>query len=376
MVEKTKRRSNLIYGSGIVSAICLLQLYGVAFGYDITDKFLVSGVLAGAWQYLEVNEEGVDDGPKAAVALQPEMSFRPFDNSELFAKIGFAVNNGLNVKSPFALTIWAADLEDDVKDINGRDRDYLLTGWAKHTFELSASHSLGFTFGIIDATDYVDENAFANDEYGQFFNEVFVNAVTGNFVSYDIGAVAQWAFGNFSAYGLIMDVGENEEGNNFQYYALQLAYLLVTGLGEGNYRVTGTLTSDNFLSADGDDDDKRLSALVFSADQQLGSTFGVFLRVGLQDDDAAVTYEQEYSGGVNISGSIWGREQDNIGIGFAFLNDGETEIDSSLVAEAYVRFGLTEMFATTADLQYLEDEYNDGDKVDGWVGSIRVTAEF
>jgi hypothetical protein len=34
------------------------------------------------------------------------------------------------------------------------------------------------------------------------------------------------------------------------------------------------------------------------------------------------------------------------------------------------------MFATTADLQYLEDEYNDGDKVDGWVGSIRITAEF
>jgi hypothetical protein len=74
MVEKTKRRSSLIYGSCIVSAICLLQLYGVAFGYDITDKFSISGVLAGAWQYLEVNEEGVDDGPKAAVALQPEIS--------------------------------------------------------------------------------------------------------------------------------------------------------------------------------------------------------------------------------------------------------------------------------------------------------------
>jgi hypothetical protein len=39
-----------------------------------------------------------------------------------------------------------------------------------------------------------------------------------------------------------------------------------TGLGEGNYRLTGTLTSNNFLNADGDDDDKALSALVFSAD--------------------------------------------------------------------------------------------------------------
>ena len=126
----------------------------------------------------------------------------------------------------------------------------------------------------------MDENTFANDEYGQFQNEVFVNAVTGNFVSYDIGGVAQWAIGNFSANGLIMDVGENEEGNNFQYYALQLAYLLETGLGEGNYRLTGTLTSDNFLNADGDDDDEALSALVFSADQQLGDIFGVFFAAG------------------------------------------------------------------------------------------------
>lgn len=211
MCEKVKRRSNLIYGSSIVSVICLLLLNGVAFGYDITDKFSVGGLLAGAWQYLEVNEDDVDDGPKAAVAFQPEMNFRPFDNSELFAKFGFAANNGLNVKSPFALTIWAAELEDDVKDINGRDLDYLLTGWANHTFEFSESHSLGFTFGIIDATDYVDENAFANDEYNQFLNEAFVNAPIGNFVSYDIGGVAQWAYDNFSANGVIMDVGKRRQ---------------------------------------------------------------------------------------------------------------------------------------------------------------------
>ena len=376
-----KRRINLPFGGGILTVvICSLFLVGTAMGSDVTEKFSVGAVLAGAWQYLLTDEdaagEDVDSGPKAAVAIQPEMSFRPYENSELFAKFGFAANNGLNVKSPFVLTTWAADLEDDVKDINGRNRDYLLTGWAKHTFEFSESHSLGFTFGIIDSTDYVDENAFANDEYGQFLNEVFVNAVTGNFVSYDIGGVAQWAWGNFGANGLIMDVGENDEGNNFQYYALQLGYLLETGLGEGNYRLTGSLTSDNFLNKEGDDDDKRLTAMVFSADQQLGDIFGVFLRLGFQDDDAVVTYEKEYSGGVNISGSIWGRAQDNIGLGFAYLDDGNTEVDDTVAAEAYVRFALNEMFAATADFQYMKDKYKVGEDVDGWVGSIRITAEF
>ena len=361
----------------VLSALLIFQPN--AFGYDVTDQFSVGGVLAGNWQFLQGDEdadgEDVDDGPKASVAFQPEMSFRPYDNGELFAKFGFAANNGLNVKSPFVLTTWAADLEDDVEDINGRSRDYLLTAWASHTFEFSETHNLGFSGGIIDATDYVDENAFANDEYGQFQNEVFVNAVVGNFVSYDIGGVVDWAWGNFSARGLIMDVGENDDGNNFQYYAAQLAYRLETGLGEGNYRVTGTMTSDDFLDEDGDDEE--LMAVVLSADQQLGDIFGVFLRAGWQDDDTEITYETEFSGGVNISGSLWNREQDNIGIGFAYLDDGETEVDNTIVFEGYVRFGLNDFFAVTADVQYMEDEYDDPlEDVDGWVGSIRVTAEF
>ena len=376
-----KRKTGFYFYLTVVLAIFVFQ--NNASGYDVTNKFSIGGVLVGAWQYLQADEDStgadVDDGPKASVAFQPEMSFRPYENSEIFAKFGWAANNGLNVKTPFSLATWAADLEDDVKDINGRNRDYLLTGWAKYTFDFGESHSLGLSGGIIDATDYVDENAFANDEYGQFMNEVFVNAVTGNFVSYDVGGVAQWSFGNFSANGLIMDVGGGagtDETDNFQFYALQLAYLLETGLGEGNYRVTGTMTSDNFLNSDGDDDDENLAAVVLSADQQFGSIFGVFLRVAMQDDDASVTYEKEFSGGVNISGSIWGREQDNIGLGVAYLEDGNTELDNTLAAEAYVRFGLTEMFSATADFQYLEDDYDIGEDVDGWVGSIRVTAEF
>ena len=356
-----------------------------AFGYDLTEQFSIGGVLAGNWQYLQADEDNtgakVDDGPKASVSFQPEMSFRPNDNSELFAKFGFAANNGINPKSPFILTPWAADLEDDVKDINGRNRDYLLTAWGMYNFQFSDSHSLGLTGGVIDSTDFVDENAFANDEYGQFQNEVFVNAVTGNFVSFDVGGATQWAYGNLSANGLIMDVGGGAgfaEDDNFQFYAVQLAYLLETGLGEGNYRVTGTMTSDNFLNAAGDDDDENLAAVVLSADQQLGSIFGLFLRVGLQDDDAEITYEKEFSGGVNISGSIWGREQDNIGIGVAYLDGGDdTDVDKTIAAEAYVRFALTDMFAATADFQYLDDEYEGAlEDVDGWVGSIRVTAEF
>jgi hypothetical protein len=99
-----KRRINLPFGGGILTVvICSLFLVGTAMGYDVTEKFSVGGVLAGNWQYLQGAEdadgEDVDDGPKAAVALQPEMSFRPYENSELFAKFGFAANSSMRFLS-------------------------------------------------------------------------------------------------------------------------------------------------------------------------------------------------------------------------------------------------------------------------------------
>jgi porin len=221
------------------------------------------------------------DGGKPAVPVQPEISFRPTEQDEFFIKFGFAAGNGLNNKSPFALTVWAADLEDDVKDINGRNRDYLLTAWYKHTFQFRETHTLGLSWGLVDSTDYLGENTFANDEYTQFLNEAFVNARTRNAPSYDIGGALQWAYGNFSVNGVIMDVGKNDDDNNYQFYGVQLGYTLNSSLGEGNYRVIMDVTSQDFLNPDGEEKE-QLAAATLSFDQQLGDIIGAFLRVGMQ----------------------------------------------------------------------------------------------
>lgn len=92
--------------------------------------------------------------------------------------------------------------------------------------------------------------------------------------------------------------------------------------------------------------------MTLSFDQQLGKILGAFLRLGIQNDDAAIAWEKLYLGGVNISGGIWGRQQDNIGIGVAYLDGGNTDLDNSLVCEGYVRFVLNEMFAATADFRF------------------------
>ena len=84
------------------------------------------------------------------------------------------------------------------------------------------------------------------------------------------------------------------------------------------------------------------------------------------------------SGGVNITGKWYGRADDNIGIGYAYLNGAdESDFDYAQVVEIYWRFVLHEYFSLTADMQYMADEYDtDEGDINGVILGIRGTVEF
>jgi porin len=307
--------------------------------------------------------------------FQPEISFALTEQDMLFTKIEFAAGNGLNKKSPFNFAPWAAPLEDDVKNINGSDRDYLLTLWYKHTFQFSEDHSLELTGGIIDATDYLDENRYANDEYTQFMNEALVNAPNAFLPSFDVGGAVDWDMGDFEIAAVYMNITENDDGNNFDYYGAQFEYYLNTSLGEGEYRVLFSYGSKEFLDPSGLNLQPRF-IVIFSFDQELGEIIGGWTRFSFQDDKAAVNYTNLYSGGIDISGSLWGRENDNMGIGYAYLDGGNQDVDKTQVAEAYVRFVFKEYFALTLDMQYMRDDLKEADGPKGLIFGVRGTIEF
>ena len=351
----------------------LTILISNSYAYDITDKFSIGGVLSGAYQYQGV--DGDDNKGRGAIPFQPEFSFRPTEQDEIFAGFGFGAGNGLNGVTDFNLAPWAADLEDDVKDINGRNRDYLLTVWYKHTLVFGDDNALGLTGGIIDSTAYIDENAYANDEYTQFMNQALVNGPNGFFPSYDIGGAAEWEVGNWDITAMGMNVGENDDGNSYHYFAGKIGYKLNTSLGEGNYRLIVDGTSKQFLDKNGDKESRMAAFLSF--DQELGDIFGAWIRFGWQDDKALINYDTLFSGGLNITGKWYGREDDNIGIGYAYLN-GKNDFDYTQVAEVYWRVVLNDYFAVTADVQYMKDKYDAPgmDDPEGIIGGIRMTTEF
>jgi porin len=349
-------------------------------GLEIAKKVAIGGVLSGVYQYESVSgPPDIDDRGRGAISFQPEISITPTEHSEIFFALGFAAGNGLAGVTSFNLAPWAAGVEDDVKNINGRGRDYLLQAWYGHTFEFGDDHNAFITGGIIDGTDYLDDNAYANDEYTQFMNEALVNGPNTFIPSWDIGGAGRYSIGDFSITGVYMNVGENDAGNNFNFFGGQLAYNLKSSLGEGNYRALVNGSSEAFPNPEGTSLENRVT-LGISFDQELGESFGAWIRWYWQDDSALVDYKAIYSGGVFVSGNLWGREQDHIGIGYAYL-DGAEQTEDSLknthVGEAYVSFGLHEYLSLTFDIQYMKDSYvlSEND-VDGWIAGVRATCEF
>ncbi|HKI48616.1 MAG TPA: porin, partial [Desulfobacteria bacterium] len=269
----------------------LVALFGVffqiseGFAYRINDQLSIGGVVAGIYQY-----QSIDDAPgfhsegRAVLTCEPEISFTPTDNDQLFAKLGIGAGNGLMGagRSPFVLAPYGGNVQDSYMDINGRRRDYLLTAWYQHTFTFTETHTLGFTIGIIDATDYMDENAFANDEFTQFMNQALINGPNAFLPSYDMGVAIEWGIGSFSVKGVGMALGstgaaglplgstgeENQLETPYNFYGMQFGYRVSSGLGEGNYRLIGAATSRDFFNVAGNQKERKIMAL-FSFDQQL-----------------------------------------------------------------------------------------------------------
>lgn len=347
-------------------------------GPKVLDKISLGGVVAGAYQYQSVDAPpGFDDTGRGAFVFQPEIGFALTDTDEIFTKFGFAAGNALNdaTVSPFIFAPWAADLEDDVKNINGRNRDYLLSAGYKHTFTFNKAGKLGITGGLIDGTDYLDENAYANDEFVQFMNQVLTNAPNGFVPSHDVGGAVEWEFGQFTLKGVAMSVGENDDARSYQFYGAKLGYTVGTKLGEGHYRVNVQWTSKDFNNITGDDLESK-QCVILSFDQQLGEILGAWIRFGWQDDDAAIQVKALYSGGLDINGRLWRREQDNIGIGYAYVDGGNQDLDNAHVFETYVRFLLNKNVALTVDLQYQENKMKPGDSPSGFISAVRCVVEF
>jgi porin len=312
--------------------------------------------------------------PARPARLLPELTYRASKHDSLFLKLGFAAGNGLNDVSPFNLSAWGADLHDDVINVSGSGRDYLLTAWYEHVFELDHGHSVDLTLGLIDASTYLDQNVYANDEYNQFMNPALSNAPNTFFPSYDLGIATVWHRDQWTFSGTLMEVHQLTSPDKYTFYGVQARYTLETSLGTGHYRVL--LNGDRDFVDEAGASKQRNDVLIISIDQQFGDTVGAFTRMGWRLDNESINYRAVYTGGIDIGGTGWGRVLDNIGIALGYMNGGNTRIIRTRLAEAYYRMVIDPKLAFTADIQYMRDQYYSIPDAEGFIYSLRATVNF
>ncbi len=281
---------------------------------------------------------------------------------------------------------------------------------------------LEFKLGKLAATDDFDQNRYANSTRLQFMNWALINNTAWDFAAdtrgYSNGIVTGWVrpglalhLGVFQmptfANGNMLDgdlarargenvqltLGESGEGGGGGVLRL-LAYRNLAKMG--SYREALARGRPPDIAAN-DEPGRIKYGWALSAEQPLahGGETGVFLRAGWNDgktESFAYTEADEHlSLGVQVSGAVWGRATDVVGLGGVVeglspdhrayleaggvgfvLGDGRLNYGRETVVEAYYRLQLGRLLYITPDYQAFENPGFNRDRGPVHVVSLRV----
>ncbi len=247
-------------------------------------------------------------------------------------------------------------VDDEVPTLSGFNDDApgsesaraeVTEAWYEQELSLGMG-KLIFTLGKIDLTNYFDTNEVANDETTQFLSSGFVNNLAvewpddngpGFRMSYEIG---KWCMG----VGFASADGDWEDLFEGVFGIAEVGREVEIGGLKGHYRVYAWYNGRDHLDVDDVkrfgrvadmDDDEDNYGVGLSMDQELvKDVLVVFLRVGWENGDAVlgemdegelildtVPIDGALSLGFRVSGLLWGREDDELGLayGVVFVDD-------------------------------------------------------
>lgn len=265
----------------------------------------------------------------------------------------------------------ADDLEDDVKNINGRSRNYLLEANVVGRNDLTDSLSVEITGGLIDATRYVDANRVANDEITQFMNELFVNKLF--LPSYDPGIAVSLKADCWTLNGVWMNTRTSQSSGgyqNYDFFSVDAGTVYQIAGTSGNFRISLVTTSESF-----GDDQEAIHGGSISVDHELTRNLDLFARVAiLSDEPAVLVHKSLFSGGAALAGDPFGLPRWTTGLAYAYLegvDDAPGAPQDSSVWEVYTRWDATGRFALSLDLQRVADRLRGAENPRLWAIGIR-----
>ncbi len=256
--------------------------------------------------------------------------------------------------------------------------------WYEHQF---SEGLVTLTIGKLNLTNYFDVNEVANDETTQFLSDGFVNNITVEFVDgpalrltaspselIDISIAAQ------------SDGWDDLDEKNFLIAGANIKPKF--GELQGNYRLyVWTNGSDHTDVNDATKTGERGTGYGISADQQILENLMLFARLGIRDDDLTeYAFDTAWSGGLALTGSAWGRDNDVLGLAYGesiLANHKEDALRAAGTTpgneghfEVYYSLALNEYVVISPDIQIITNAKGDNDYKTVVAGALRGQFTF
>jgi carbohydrate-selective porin OprB len=248
------------------------------------------------------------------------------------------------------------------------------------------------TMGKLDATKYVDTNAYANDETAQFLGRIFRNSPVVEFPSNAAGlrfAVSPIKLLDIELLAVDGDADWEDPGDGM-FVAGQLNLKPKLFARGGNYRVLVWRNNTAHTKwADAARDKENSYGWGFSFDQELTDVLGIFLRYGWQDQDvftngSSFSLKRFWSFGPQFSGALWGRSDDYLGLGFGQITPSEKYKAASAVLakteshlECYYSYKFNEHLTISPDLHLIWKPYGkDASNGDGTIAVMGLRGQM
>lgn len=300
--------------------------------------------------------DGPDDArPGTTYSVDVAMETEVADRGIAFIYINSAQGTSVDIGSAAGVN---GDDEAGARTDGGYSDTRIAEAWVQFPFNDIAS----LTVGKIDPTGLYDGNEVANDETTQFLNDNFVNNMAIAFPGYVAGA----SLGIEATETLAFNLGAFEAADDFDG-AFDSAFLigqagLATHLLErdGHVRLVGWSTPANANDNQG---------FAVSLDQVVTDAVTLFARYGMQDDT------QDFDNALSLGGQM-AVGDGMVGLALATLTATAAGNDDETTAEAYYRHALTDNFALTADVQFVQAPGFDPNADDAFVYGLRAQADL
>jgi hypothetical protein len=353
----------------------------------------------------ELDGENADSPSGAGFTADLELTWKPalpvVEDGEFYVRIHAGSGTGADRTGGSGIKpadVLLANLNTIADDNTGGDDTSLELLEAHYTHQFF-DKTLSVTTGKAKSLMFLDGNAFANNEKQQFVGKAFVNntvldseseytpAIGGEYKPMELLAFSVVGTSTSRPYvegTPLENTAKSKYDNVFStpFVGGQLTLSPKFGDLEGNYRFYGWYAGYNHSKLDAernpiDGEKDKGWGLGISADQQITEIIGLFGRFGWNNDDVYVV-QWEASGGVNLKGLIPGRDEDNLGVGFAALTPGDNydQNDPEYHLEVYYRIAVTENLAFTPDIQYVWNPGGDSDNDGIFAGMVRAEFNF